>query len=211
MGPDATAGGAPAQAAGLAPARPAFLLNELDLQRFNGLVLLLATDASLWMTGAAIPVDGGHLCSSLSRAAGPAGCKRTVQAGPAEARSRTQHHANGRRTRYSRRMSDARTRLRALALPLCVAVPLGTGVLLNGLVRPFLADELRGRLVRRGASVRGGDRWWEFDEATRATDPVLTGFLQMSDGAVGMAVLGLAVLAVIGLWIVERVRRRGKA
>jgi NAD(P)-dependent dehydrogenase (short-subunit alcohol dehydrogenase family) len=31
----------------------------------DGLFLLLATDAGSWMTGACVPVDGGHLCSSL--------------------------------------------------------------------------------------------------------------------------------------------------
>jgi NAD(P)-dependent dehydrogenase (short-subunit alcohol dehydrogenase family) len=34
-------------------------------EEFDGLVLLLATDAGSWMTGACIPVDGGHLCSAL--------------------------------------------------------------------------------------------------------------------------------------------------
>ena len=108
-------------------------------------------------------------------------------------------------------MTDARTRLRALALPLCVAIPLGVAVILNALVRPFLADGLPGRLVRRAGSVRGGDRWWEFDEATRADHPLLTAFLHLSDGAIGMAALGLAVLAVMGLWVVERSQRRGTA
>ncbi|CAN7767351.1 3-oxoacyl-[acyl-carrier-protein] reductase FabG [compost metagenome] len=31
----------------------------------DGLFLLLATEAGSWMTGACVPVDGGHLCSSL--------------------------------------------------------------------------------------------------------------------------------------------------
>ena len=31
----------------------------------DGAFLLLATDASAWMTGSAIAVDGGHLVSSL--------------------------------------------------------------------------------------------------------------------------------------------------
>ena len=34
-------------------------------QELNGLFLLLATEAGSWMTGACVPVDGGHLCSSL--------------------------------------------------------------------------------------------------------------------------------------------------
>ena len=105
-------------------------------------------------------------------------------------------------------MTDARTRLRALALPLCIAVPIGAGVVVNALLRPFLAGTLNGRLVRQGASVRGGDRWWQFDDATRAAHPLLTGFLQVSDGIVGMAALSLAVLAVTGLWVIERRRKR---
>lgn len=31
----------------------------------DGLFLLMATDAGSWMTGACVPVDGGHLCSTL--------------------------------------------------------------------------------------------------------------------------------------------------
>lgn len=34
-------------------------------EELNGIFLLLATEASAWMTGACVPVDGGHLCSSL--------------------------------------------------------------------------------------------------------------------------------------------------
>lgn len=34
-------------------------------EELNGLFLLLATEAGSWMTGACVPVDGGHLCSAL--------------------------------------------------------------------------------------------------------------------------------------------------
>jgi len=34
-------------------------------EELDGALLLLATDAGAWMTGACIPVDGGHLCSTL--------------------------------------------------------------------------------------------------------------------------------------------------
>lgn len=34
-------------------------------EELDGLFLLFATEAGSWMTGACVPVDGGHLCSSL--------------------------------------------------------------------------------------------------------------------------------------------------
>ncbi|MFT4101672.1 MAG: SDR family oxidoreductase [Burkholderiaceae bacterium] len=34
-------------------------------EELDGLFLLFATDAGSWMTGACVPVDGGHLCSAL--------------------------------------------------------------------------------------------------------------------------------------------------
>ncbi len=34
-------------------------------EELDGIFLLLATDAGAWMTGACVPVDGGHLCSTL--------------------------------------------------------------------------------------------------------------------------------------------------
>ncbi|SEB24672.1 SDR family NAD(P)-dependent oxidoreductase [Variovorax sp. YR216] len=34
-------------------------------EELNGLLLLMATDAGAWMTGACVPIDGGHLCSTL--------------------------------------------------------------------------------------------------------------------------------------------------
>ena len=47
------------------------LIQRIPMQRLgrpeelDGLLLLLATEAGSWMTGACVPVDGGHLCSSL--------------------------------------------------------------------------------------------------------------------------------------------------
>ena len=36
-----------------------------DYQDLNGVILLLASDASAFMTGSIVTIDGGHLCSSL--------------------------------------------------------------------------------------------------------------------------------------------------
>lgn len=35
------------------------------LEEHNGLLLMMATEAGLWVTGVCVPVDGGPLCSSL--------------------------------------------------------------------------------------------------------------------------------------------------
>lgn len=81
------------------------------------------------------------------------------------------------------------------------------GVVLNAVVRPFLAGRLGGEEIRRGAAVRGSDRWWVFDEATRAEHPWMTGFLERSDGQVGVTCLVLIVILILGRWAVKRLRR----
>lgn len=89
-------------------------------------------------------------------------------------------------------------RRKALIDSLWYVVPLAIGVLLNGVVRPIMAERLGGEMIRRGASVRGSDTWWTFDAATRAEHPWQTGFLEMSHGAV--ALVTLAVIAVMFVW-----------
>ncbi|MDR6867043.1 hypothetical protein J2Y69_001642 [Microbacterium resistens] len=90
----------------------------------------------------------------------------------------------------------------------CFVGPLGVGVLLNGLVRPSLAHDLDGIRHAHGASVRGSDVYWEFDAATQAAHPFLTGFLETSDGVVGMCALGLVVVLLLGRWALRRLRSR---
>lgn len=106
-------------------------------------------------------------------------------------------------------MSIPNLRLKTLlsAPTLAVAVPLFVCVALNALVRPWLAARLGGTLVQSGAAVRGPDRWWTFDAATQTEHPMLTGFLTLSDGALGMITFALIAILLLGLWAVSRVRR----
>lgn len=88
-----------------------------------------------------------------------------------------------------------------------IIVPLFTGVVLNKLVRPHFAEALGGVEVRRGASVRGGDRWWVFDDAIRTEHPWLTEFLTWSDGRIGLSMFGLVGVFLIAGWVVAAVRK----
>ncbi|MEN5170496.1 hypothetical protein ABE444_13070 [Brevundimonas pondensis] len=89
-------------------------------------------------------------------------------------------------------------RRKALIDSLWYVIPLAISVLLNGVVRPIMAERLGGEMIRRGASVRGSDIWWAFDAATRAEHPWQTSFLEMSHGAVALVTLG--VIAVLFVW-----------
>jgi len=90
---------------------------------------------------------------------------------------------------------------------LAIIVPLFAGAILNMLVRPYLAEGLGGTEVRKGASVRGGDRWWTFDEATRQDHPWLTQFLTWSDGQIGLLMLVLVAVCLATGWMVATVRK----
>ncbi|MFC4256598.1 hypothetical protein GRI97_09280 [Altererythrobacter xixiisoli] len=89
---------------------------------------------------------------------------------------------------------------------LAVVVPLFLCVILNALVRPWLADRIGGTLVRSGNAVRGNDRWWNFAETTRAEHPMLTGFLSWSDGAMAMITFAAIALLLVAGWLVGRIR-----
>lgn len=82
--------------------------------------------------------------------------------------------------------------------------PLGVTVLLNAIVRPMMAERLGGEMIRRGAAVRGSDRWWVFDAATKAEHPYQTAFLEASDGVMAMwGFVGVAIV-ICGLWLYSR-------
>jgi hypothetical protein len=86
---------------------------------------------------------------------------------------------------------------------LAVVSPLIICTVLNALIRPWLADNISGTIVRSGSSARSNNRWWIFDETTRTDHPLLTWFLSTSDGAVAMAAFGLIVLLLLIGWIVD--------
>jgi hypothetical protein len=84
--------------------------------------------------------------------------------------------------------------------------PLIVCVILNALIRPWLADQIGGTVIRTGSSVRSNNRWWTFAETTQTDHPLLTWFLSVSDGAVAMAAAGLVVIFLLIGWIVHRFR-----
>lgn len=87
---------------------------------------------------------------------------------------------------------------------LAVLVPLAVCVILNALIRPWLAGTIGGTVIRSGSSVRSNNRWWTFTETTQADHPWLTWFLSMSDGAVAMIALGLIAILLMMGWSVRR-------
>ena len=91
----------------------------------------------------------------------------------------------------------------------CIVGPLFAGVLLNGVIRPAIGHALGGIRHSPGSGVRSRDVFWEFDTATQAAHPFLTWFLETSDGAVAMCMLGLIPLLLLGRWV--RRRRRSRA
>ncbi|MGO2138970.1 MAG: hypothetical protein ACTH30_01050 [Leucobacter sp.] len=108
-------------------------------------------------------------------------------------------------------MPRSRTRLRALALPLCVATPLGIVVALNALVRPRMAEALGGTRVSHFTNYRSADGWWEFAEPVSASHPVAARFLGFSDGAIAMTGIAVAVLACAALLASDRIRQHRAA
>ncbi|WP_396452827.1 hypothetical protein [Leucobacter aridicollis] len=92
-------------------------------------------------------------------------------------------------------MPRSRTRLRALALPLCVAAPIGVAIVLNTAVRPRIAERLGGTRITHHTTFKSADGWWEFGAGVRAAHPAATGFLELSDGAIVM--IGVAVAAIV--------------
>lgn len=87
---------------------------------------------------------------------------------------------------------------------LAVAVPLGLAIAMNALVRPALAERLGGERMRSTTTAKSSDGRWVFDAATRAEHPALTAFLEFSDGALAMSLLGVAVIAAVAVLAADR-------
>ncbi|GAA1606261.1 hypothetical protein [Leucobacter chromiireducens] len=89
--------------------------------------------------------------------------------------------------------------------------PLAVGVLLNAIVRPWLATFIDAEEIRRGTSVRGSNRWWEPTPQSVAEHPVISWFLSVSDGALAGVLLASCGLIAIAMWLCGRIaRRRGE-
>ena len=85
-----------------------------------------------------------------------------------------------------------------------ICVPLFVGIVLDSLVRPWLADMIGGKPVRHGSAVRGSDRWCTFDAQTQIDHPRLTAFLTLSDGAIGFVALAIVALLLLAIWVADR-------
>ncbi|UOR01704.1 hypothetical protein MUN77_16590 [Leucobacter allii] len=95
-----------------------------------------------------------------------------------------------------------------------VAAPVALAVAVNALARPALAERYGGLRHQHFTTFRSSDGWWEFDAATSAAHPIITGFLGLSDGAIVAAGLLLSgsVLIAITLWgAVAATARRARA
>ncbi|MFF8818393.1 hypothetical protein ACF07D_10405 [Leucobacter sp. NPDC015123] len=104
-------------------------------------------------------------------------------------------------------MPRSRTRFRALMLPLCVAVPVGVAIVLNAIVRPWLAESLDGARRTSFTNAKSADGWWEFSDPVRAAHPAATSFLETSDGAIAIAGIAVAALACGALLAGDGLRR----
>ncbi|UTX52291.1 hypothetical protein [Leucobacter aridicollis] len=104
-------------------------------------------------------------------------------------------------------MPRSRTRFRALMLPLCVAVPVGVAIVLNAIVRPWLAESLDGARRTSFTNAKSADGWWEFSDQVRTAHPAATSFLETSDGAIATAGIALAALVCGALLAGDSLRR----
>ena len=91
-----------------------------------------------------------------------------------------------------------------------VIVPVIGCALLNAAVRPFFATRLDGVEVIARAGTRGRDTHWMFDPSVRDEHPLLTGFLQMSDGQVALITLAIIVVCGFVAYLFETVPRDAK-
>lgn len=86
-------------------------------------------------------------------------------------------------------MAGLNARARALQSTALIALPTGLAIVFNAFARPLLAAKLDGVQQQSYTNYRSYDSWWLFDANTQAAHPLLTGFLNLSDGAI--AIIGL--------------------
>ncbi|WP_125100312.1 hypothetical protein [Leucobacter chromiireducens] len=103
---------------------------------------------------------------------------------------------------------DPAIRMRARRDTAIILSPLGLGVLLNAIVRPWLATLIEAEEIRRGASVRGSDRWWVPTHQSAAEHPAISWFLSVSDGALAGALLLSCGVIALAMYARRRAERR---